>query len=119
MVGGIHGGGFFVAGGKCGGGGACMAEEVYGRGMCGRGCAWQGACMMRGVHGRLHPCQGVCVAGACMAGGCAWHADLPINRMTDTCRNITLPQTSFAGGNTNAISENLECILTFVSDKEH
>ena len=24
---------------------------------------------------------------------------LPVNRMTDRCKNITLPQTSFAGGN--------------------
>ena len=23
----------------------------------------------------------------------------PVNRMTDRCKNITLPQTSFAGGN--------------------
>ena len=23
----------------------------------------------------------------------------PVNRMTDACENITLPQTSFAGGN--------------------
>ena len=26
-------------------------------------------------------------------------ADPPVNRMTDRCKNITLPQTSFAGGN--------------------
>ena len=26
----------------------------------------------------------------------------PVNRMTDRCKNITLPQTSFAGGNKNA-----------------
>ena len=25
-------------------------------------------------------------------------ADVPVNRMTDRCKNITLPQTSFAGG---------------------
>ena len=25
--------------------------------------------------------------------------DAPVNRMTDRCKNITLPQTSFAGGN--------------------
>ena len=28
-------------------------------------------------------------------------ADPPVNRMTDRCKNITLPQTSFAGGNYN------------------
>ena len=27
------------------------------------------------------------------------HACPPVNRMTDRCKNITLPQTSFAGGN--------------------
>ena len=27
------------------------------------------------------------------------HAHPPVDRMTDTCKNITLPQTSFAGGN--------------------
>ena len=45
--------------------------------------------------------------GACMAGGCACvagvvrgtHAPSPVDRMTDACKNITLPQTSFAGGN--------------------
>ena len=26
------------------------------------------------------------------------YRDLPMDRMTDTCKNITLPQTSFAGG---------------------
>ena len=26
------------------------------------------------------------------------HAPPPVNRMTDACENITLPQTSFAGG---------------------
>ena len=25
----------------------------------------------------------------------------PVNRMTNRCKNITLPQTSFAGGNNN------------------
>ena len=29
-----------------------------------------------------------------------WEANSPaVDRMTDTCKNITLPQTSFAGGN--------------------
>ena len=40
-----------------------------------------------GVHARGHVCWGVC------------HACPPVNRMTDACENITLPQTSFAGGN--------------------
>ena len=28
-----------------------------------------------------------------------WSRHPPVNRMTDRCKNITLPQTSFAGGN--------------------
>ena len=28
-----------------------------------------------------------------------WGRTPPVNRMTDRCKNITLPQTSFAGGN--------------------
>ena len=55
----------------CGGGGV----GVHGRGdMHGRGCVWKGG-VPRG------------------------HAWPPVNRMTDACENITLPQTSFAGGN--------------------
>ena len=30
--------------------------------------------------------------------GLCQEADPPVNRMTDVCKNITLPQTSFAGG---------------------
>ena len=38
-------------------------------------------------------------------GGCTWSRGVPgqvlhpVNRMTNRCKNITLPQTSFAGGN--------------------
>ena len=32
-------------------------------------------------------------------------ADPPVNRITDTCKNITLPQTSFAGGNKSLIAD--------------
>ena len=43
--------------------------------------------------------------GVSLAGGSPWWgggsslADPPVNRMTEACENITLPQTSFAGGN--------------------
>ena len=59
-----------------GGGGACMA-----RGMCGRGHVWWGACMAvghswhRGMHGGTIHGRGACMAGgvhggrACMTGG--------------------------------------------------
>ena len=45
----------------------------------------------------------------------------PMNRMTDRCKNITFPQTSFAGGNnvTNRLCEALlkrkfKCSLQFI-----
>ena len=34
-----------------------------------------------------------------MPGGCVARTPPPVNRMTDACENITLPQTSFAAGN--------------------
>ena len=49
------------------------------------GGAWQG-----GMRDRW-----VCVVGG-MHGTHA--APTPVDRMTDACKNITLPQTSFAGG---------------------
>ena len=36
--------------------------------------------------------------GVCICGGLG-KSPFPVNRMTDRCKNITLPQTSFAGGN--------------------
>ena len=55
----------------------------------GGGSASRGA-LHRGVaSGGLHPGR------ICTQGG--W-VDLSMNRMTDRCKNITLPQTSFAGG---------------------
>ena len=62
MAGGMHGKGVCMAGG-----------------VCGRGCAWQG-----GVHGGE-----ACMAGGMYGGG---HARSPPDRMTDRCKNITLPQ---------------------------
>ena len=67
-------------------------------GVCGReGHAWQGGACMGGVRGG--GCA--CMAGGVHGGGCAWWgggACPPVNRMTDACKKITLPQTSFAGG---------------------
>ena len=112
----------------CGGGGAWQGGMVgrghaWWRGMCGRG-----ACMEGGVHGRGVACMaregicgkggGICARGgasvvgkghawqrcmhgrgACVAGGHACHTrPPPVDRMTDGCKNITYPQTSFAGG---------------------
>ena len=36
--------------------------------------------------------------------GCTCPGNPPVNRMTDRCQNITLPQTSFAGGNNNFVN---------------
>ena len=36
---------------------------------------------------------------------------LPVNRMTDKCKNITLPQTSFAGGNKGFLLDNLKFVI--------
>ena len=45
---------------------------------------------------------GVCQERGCLLGGASQHAmgqtPLPVNSITDRCKNITLPQTSFAGG---------------------
>ena len=37
--------------------------------------------------------------GVYLPGGGTCPGTPPVNRITDTCKNITLPQTSFAGGN--------------------
>ena len=65
----------------------------------------------RGVHGPVgtwsqgvvHGPRGVYGPGGCMVLGgggipACTEADPPVNRMTNRCKNITLPQTSFAGG---------------------
>ena len=46
--------------------------------------------------------QGVCVQGVCVQMGCVWSLEVytpgprnrhhPLNRMTDRCKNITIPQ---------------------------
>ena len=63
---------------------------------------------MRTAHISCHPW------GGCLPGGCLPRAGLLredvcpgsvvhplVNRMTDSCKNITLPETSFSGGNNN------------------
>ena len=45
--------------------------------------------------------------GGCLVGGgipACTEVDPPMNRMTNRCKNITLPQTSFAGGNKSTFS---------------
>ena len=45
------------------------------------------------------PAWGVYLPGGVPAQGVPAQVLPPVNRMTDRCKNITLPQTSFAGGN--------------------
>ena len=54
--------------------------------------AWRGASLAGGLPGRggLPPCTEA--------------EPLPVNRMTDRCKNITLLQTSFAGGNEKEVN---------------
>ena len=54
---------------------ASMAGDVHDRGVCVTG----------GMHGRWHVWQGVCVARTPIPP--------PVDRMTDACKNITLPPT--------------------------
>ena len=42
--------------------------------------------------------EGTCPGGVYLPGGVPAHVLPPVNRMTDRCKNITLSQTSFAGG---------------------
>ena len=58
------------------------------------------------VSSSMHCCQGDVYSRGCLPhgpGGVSQHAmrqtPSPVNRMTDRCKNITLPQISFAGGN--------------------
>ena len=71
-----------------------------GRGMYlvpGRGCTWSQGGEGVGVPG---PGGVYLVLGVYLVpGGTYPGTPPPVNKMTDRCKNITLPQTSFAGGN--------------------
>ena len=77
-----------VEGGMCGRVcmvGACIMEDMHGRGACMAGgmhvAEAEGACMAGSMHGRGHVWQGACMAGGmhgrgtCMAGEMATAAD--------------------------------------------
>ena len=74
-----------------------------------RGCTWsQGG--VPGLGGCTWSWGGVLgPRGVPGPGGCTWswggvpaqYSPPPVNRMTNRCKNITLPQTSFADGNNN------------------
>ena len=56
-----------------------------------------GGCMVPGPWGCM-VLGGCLVLGGCGIPACT-EADPSVNRMTNKCKNMTLPQTSFAGGN--------------------
>ena len=70
-----------------------------------RGCLPGGVSAWVCLFGGLCP-RGCLPRGKCLPNGCTPH---PVNRMTDRCKNITLPQTSFAGGKN--ITENWRIIV--------
>ena len=93
LAGGLPGGEVSVPGGLPGGGSPWWGSPWWGP-------PWQGVSLVGGLPGgglpgggKGSPWQGVSLAGGVSL------ADPPVNRMTDACENITLPQTSFAGGN--------------------
>ena len=91
----------------CGGGGSALG----GRG----GVSALGVSAPRGVSALGSKVGCVCSwgvsapGGVCSSGGgipaCTESDPSPVNRITDACRNITLPQTSFAGGNNTSASD--------------
>ena len=64
-----------------------------------RGCTGPGGVPAQGVHLPM----GVYLPGGggvpAQGGYLPRYSPHPVNRMTDRCKNLTLPQTSFAGGN--------------------
>ena len=64
------------------------------------GCTCRGMYLPRGVYlprGGV-PARGYLLGGVPTGGVPAQVLPPPVNRITDTCKNITMPQTSFAGG---------------------
>ena len=69
---------------------------------------WRGsACLPRGGFPR----------GVCPGGGCLGMSATPPNGQTDACENITLPQTSFAGGKYKISICEMHCWKCFMSFK--
>ena len=65
--------------------------------------------MPRGVPGG-HACLGECMP----RGMHATHAT-PVDRMTDTCENISLPQTSVEGGKNNPPLSNSSSVINQIT----
>ena len=103
LVGGLLGSGVSLAGGLLGRGSPWQGG-LLGGGLLGWGSPWQGVSLAEGSPWWGSPWQGVSLAGVSL--GVMWPArhagkpaPSPVNRMTNRCKNIFLPQTSFAGGN--------------------
>ena len=63
----------------------------------------QGVSVQRGLCAGVSVWRGLCLEGS-LSGEVSVQGDLckgdpPMNRMTDRCKNIALPQTSFVGNN--------------------
>ena len=91
--------------GHRGEGGVCPDGRAAVWGVCPGGCAQcpggvcPGGCLPRGCLPRGCVCPGGCLPGGvsaqgdvCQGGVSPVHAHPPVNRMTDACENITLPQ---------------------------
>ena len=90
-----------------------MSFTLYCRGLCpGRGvCSGSGGlCSGRGVSVQ----RGLSVRG--WVGGLCQEDPPPVNKMINRCKNITLPQTSFAGGKNAGCKFVLVVIELFNSD---
>ena len=91
---GLEGGGLL-------GKGVSLEGGLPGGGSPWRGVSLEGVSLERGSPWRGFSLEGVSLEGVSLEGGYPsmhWGRP-PVNRMTDACENITLPQTSFAGGN--------------------
>ena len=100
---------YLVPGGAPGPGGCVpgLGRVSAPRGVSGLGeCTWSWGCV---CSWGMYLVWGVSAPGGCLLRGGVRYS--PVNRMTNRCKNITLPQTSFAGGN-NAFLEHYAQVCT-------
>ena len=84
----------------CSRGGGYLPGGIPARGCTCQGIPAQGVYLPEGVNLLGDTCP-----GGVPAGGVPAQVLPPVNRMTDRCKNITLPQTLFAGGK-NSFKDN-------------
>ena len=77
------------------------------------------------IPGAVSAQGGVCPGVSAQEGVTVWHLmhagihpPATVDRMTDTCKNITLPQTSFAGGNNTFLfsCDSMEWITKYIQN---